>query len=248
MPKKRRCRCGRKIEEYEDECIKCMKLVCPCGRKFDYPSRRGGRPPSRCPQCEDLRGDLRTCPCGALLRSSQRVYCTATCRREARRVRRGAIPRDGWRDRVISAFQDDQRHEKVAKLVAAWLRYYAAKNVWAKDMAVVFIDARVRYECRHTEIPFKCADDLPRWVYVDYRTMLTSLQTLRPPATHRLAGYILGSQGFETVAFIPARESDIQIWKRRRAWIPRLADFDDELYCQRERCEIHSLLKKPTFI
>lgn len=86
----------------------------------------------------------------------------------------------------------------------------------------------------HRGIPFKCADDLPRWIYVDFRTRLTNLQALRPPVTHRLTGYVLGSKGFETIALVPARECDIETWKRRRAWIPRLADFDDEMYCARK--------------
>ncbi len=244
MPRRKRCCCGAKIEDHETECTQCMVLVSLCGRK--YARRKGpGRQPSRCPQCESLRPDLRICGCGILLKSSQRKTCSPECRRIWRRIRRGAMPPDGWRTQIETALELDGNHRKVARYVAAWLQHRAGKRVGVIDTAVVYLNEKLRFECRHSPLMFKSAEDLPPWVFVDDRVRLTSLQGLGPPATGWLTGYIISSDDYRTVAATAADYSDISQWKSRRAWIPRYADEGEELLCLRDCFQVDSLLDKP---
>lgn len=245
MPRRKRCLCGAKIEDHEDECTQCMVLVCLCGRK--YARRKGpGRQPSRCPKCESLRPDLRICGCGVLLKSSQRKTCSPECRRIWRRIRRGARPPDGWRTQIETALELDGKHRKVARYVAAWLQHRAGKRVGVIDTAVVYLNEKLRFECRHSPLMFKSAEDLPPWVFVDDRVRLTSLQGLGPPTTGWLTGYIISSNDYRTVAATPADYGDVAQWKSRCAWIPRYADEGEELLCPRDCFQVDSLLEKPT--
>jgi len=243
MPRRKRCACGAKIEDHETECGQCMVLVCLCGRK--YPRRRGpGRQPSRCPTCEGLRPDLRICGCGVLLKSSQRKTCSPECRRIWRRIRRGAKPPDGWHKQIVNALEMDSRHRKVARYVASWLQRRGRKRVGVIDTAVVYLNEKLRFECRHSPLSFKTAKDLPPWVFMDDRTRLTSLQGLGPPATGWLTGYIISSNDYRTVAATAADYGDVAQWESRSAWIPRRADIGEELFCPRDRFQVDSLLNQ----
>ncbi len=245
MPRRKRCACGAKIEDHEAECETCQVLICLCGRK--YPRRKGpGRQPSRCPKCESLRPDLRICGCGVLLKSSQRKTCSPDCRRIWRRIRRGATPPDGWHTQIVTALELDSKHRKVARYVAGWLQRRGRKKVGVIDTAVVYLNEKLRFECRHSPLSFRTAKDLPPWVYMDDRTRLTSLQGLAPPATGWLAGYIVSSDDYCTVAATSADFGDVAQWKSRAAWIPRRADIGEEMYCKRDRFQVDSLLEATT--
>ena len=221
-----------------------MVLVCLCGRKYER--RKGpGRQPSRCPTCESLRPDLRICGCGTLLKSSQRRTCSPECRRIWRRIRRGATPPDGWHTQIVTALDLDRKHRKVARYVAAWLKLRAGKRVGVIDTAVVYLTEKLRFECRHSPLMFKSAEDLPPWVFVDDRTRLTSLQGLGPPTTGWLMGYIVASSDYRTVAATAADYGDVAQWMSRAAWIPRYADEGEELLCSRDRFQVDSLLEEP---
>ena len=220
-----------------------MVLVCLCGRKYER--RKGpGRQPSRCPSCESLRPDLRICGCGVLLKSSQRKTCSPECRRIWRRIRRGATPPDGWRTQIVSALELDSMHRKVARYVAAWLLRRGRKRIGVIDTAVVYLTEKLRFECRHSSLMFRTAANLPKWVFVDDRVRLTSLQGLGPPATGWLTGYIISSNDYRTVAAMAADYGDVAQWKCRPAWIPRRADIGEELFCSRDRFQVDSLMER----
>ena len=80
---------------------------------------------------------------------------------------------------------------------------------------------------------------------MDDRTRLTSLQGLAPPATGWLAGYIVSSDDYCTVAATSADYGDVAQWRSRAAWIPRYADEGEELLCPRGRFQVDSLLEEP---
>jgi hypothetical protein len=138
----------------------------------------------------------------------------------------------------------DRKHRKVARYVASWLKYHAGKNVGVIGTAVVYPTERLRFECRHSPLMFGCAADLPKWVFVDDRTRLTSLQGLGPPATGWLIGYIISSNDYRTVAGTAADYSDVAQWRSRRAWIPRYADEGEELLCSRDCFQVDSLVER----
>lgn len=224
-----------------------MVLVCLCGRKFER--RRGsGRQPSRCPKCESLRPDLRICGCGVLLKSSQRKTCSPECRRIWRRIRRGAKPPDCWHTQIVTALELDRKHRRVARYVASWLQRRGHKKVGVIDTAIVYLREKLRFECRHSPLSFKTAEDLPPWVFMDDRVRLTSLQGLAPPATGWLAGYIVSSDDYCTVAATSADYGDVAQWKCRPAWIPRRADIGEELFCSRDCFQVDSLLETTTSV
>jgi len=153
------------------------------------------------------------------------------------------MPPDGWRTQIESALELDGKHRRVARYVAAWLQRRGRKRVGVIDTAVVYLQEKLRFECRHSGLMFRCAADLPKWVFVDDRIRLTSLQGLGPPATGWLTGYIISSKDYLTVAATAADYSDISQWKSRRAWIPRYADEGEEMLCPSDRFQVDSLLE-----
>ena len=114
------------------------------------------------------------------------------------------------------------------------------------ETAVVFLSEKLRFECRYSPLSFKTAKDLPPWVYMDDRTRLTSLQGLAPPATGWLAGYIVSSDDYCTVAATAADYGDVGQWRSRAAWIPRRADVGEELFCPRDCFQVDSLTQTLT--
>ena len=243
-PKKRRCECGAKLEEYEPEfCPKCMRLVCACGRRFPYAGR--GRPASRCPKCAELRPDYRVCGgCGTVLPSSRRRWCGAVCAREAHRIQRGGQPRGKWMTHIASALDGHDAHEKAATVVALWLWRYEDMDVFPDGMSVVVRKARARLEVRQSDMHFRRASDLPEWVPIDDMLRLDTLRTMVPPLTGTLVGYALANANLDAVAMTNANVWDVVHWRKRRCWIPRYCDYDVELSAPSSRCQVFSLQGK----
>jgi len=155
------------------------------------------------------------------------------------------MPPDDWRTQIVTALEMDAKHRKVARYVASWLQRRGGKRVGVIDTAVVYLTEKLRFECRHSPHMFEFAADLPKWVFVDDRTRLTSLQGLGPPATGWLVGYIISANDYRTVAATAADYSDISQWKSRRAWIPRYAEEGEEMLCPSDRFQVDSLLAAP---
>lgn len=236
MPTKRRCKCGSKIEDWMDRCLKCLTF-CPCGRRIDYAGR--GRPRSRqCERCAELRRDRRLCCCGKPLIKSQRAYCSARCAREARRIRNGATPRDGWRRHIISALERDKLDHAAAVRVGAWLARRMDRGLEVRGTAVVYTLARVRFEVRWTHMDFGSAADLPDWVPVEDSTRLETMRMMQP----ELRGYILSNARRDAWAVTSAAPDAIARWKSRRCYIPRLADYDLELSAPADSFQVDSLV------
>ncbi len=147
----------------------------------------------------------------------------------------------------MNALELDSRHRKVARYVASWLQRRGGKKVGVIDTAVVFVTEKLRFECRHSPLMFKTVADLPKWVFVDDRVRLTSLQGLAPPATGWLAGYVISSNDYRTVAATAADYGDVAQWRSRSAWIARRADIGEEMFCSRDCFQVDSLLRELAF-
>lgn len=240
MPKKKRCKCGGKIESFMEHCLNCLSF-CRCGRRIDYSGR--GRVRSQCEFCAELRHDRRVCPCGTPLVKSQRVYCSARCSREARRIRNGAAPRDGWTEHIATAFEKEKLDCRVAMRVAVWLRALAGWDAHESGMAILFPSWRWRIEARWTPLEFSCAADLPQWVPVDDRTRLETMQMRLP----KLYAYALSNSPRTAIAVVSAQGHEIAQWRERRCFVPRYADYDVEMSAPAEAFDVYSLLKWPPF-
>lgn len=240
MPKMKRCACGSKIGDFQVRCVKCC-TVCRCGRRIDYSGR--GRPRSQCERCEELRFDRRVCPCGTPLIKSQRVYCSARCSREGRHIRNGAAPRDGWRDHVVTALEQERLDCDAAFRIAVWLLAYSDLQAYEVGTAVVFPKSETRFEARWTTLDFSRKGDLPQWVAVDDKTRFSSMEMLQP----ELYGYALSNSKRDTIAVTSALPHMTARWRERRCFVPRYAGYDVELAAPSESFEIHSLEERLRF-
>ena len=217
-------------------CLKCLTF-CRCGRRIAYSGR--GRPRLQCERCDELRPDRRVCPCGTPLRR-QRVYCSVRCAREGRRVRNGAIPRDGWKQHIITALEQDRLDCAAAVAVGVWQASRMDGGLRVCGTAIVYTVKRVRFEARQTSLDFADATDLPEWVPVDSHTRLDAMQMLRP----ELVGYALTNAKRDAVAIVPATPDQTVRWKARRCFVPRLADYDLELSAPAETIRVLSLRRE----
>ncbi len=218
-------------------CIKCLTF-CRCGRRIAYSGR--GRPRLQCARCDELRRDRRICPCGQPLKR-QRVYCSARCAREGRRIRNGATLRDGWKQNVTTAIEQDRLDCAAAVAVGVYQAKRMERGLEVRGTAVVYTEERVRFEARQTCLDFADATDLPGWVPVDFHTRLEAMQMLRP----ELVGYALVNAKRDAVAVVPATLDQTVRWKSRRCFVPRLADYDLELSAPAESIRVLPLRNAP---
>jgi len=152
-------------------------------------------------------------------------------------VRAGATPRAGWRERMATALDDDDRHAWVARVVAAWLRFHREWDVWQDGTAIVFPRTRTKWEARQTDLRFASAADLPPLVPIDDSLRVHSLLTVNPP----FCGYILANARLDAVAITRVDFGTVATYTKRRCWIARYSDYDWELLCSADRVQVQPL-------
>ena len=237
-PRKPRCTlCGsdRRLPFGEERCEICRR-VCVCGRRIEYPGC--GRPRRLCRACEEINLAKSVCPCGMLIRRGLKRFCSAECRRAARRIRAGGRPPEPWALDWGRVAATEAAHSATARVIVAWLRVgglvHNPDRVYSQGATIWSLPRRRVAEVRQTDLDFNAQGGLPERVPVDDEARYEALDP--PPAL-----YLLVNRARDAVAGIAASPIDSVGWERERGWVPRYAAEDYVLLCPRGRASIRSL-------
>lgn len=227
--------CGSNVplEFGETQCEVCRR-VCPgCGRPVPFSGR--GRPHLMCPECSETRFDRRLCPCGKPVNRSRRLYCSAACEVEAKRIRQGAKPRLGWMPSLHTIAKREGDHERAGRKVLEMMRRTADEPaaMELRGNTIFSVHGVPLYAVRATGMGFDAAGNgLPKWVPVDDEERLTAMSP-EPEI------YILLNGAMDTCFAVSTRYRER--WRSESLFVPRYNALAEVLHCPRGEGKLRTI-------